>query len=161
MARSSQYSSRLEGRRRIPVAPSQGSAEKLPTGWPCLGARARDTSSGAQVGVHSGTLAQGIALPPDERYARLVRPPAAYLSGSVFRKELPILLVTHDDGGDWGFFDGGQFNVEDGFAVHIHHVFDEHPEVRLLADLPEGWAAERTSEEGAWERFPQPDEWKS
>lgn len=88
-----------------------------------------------------------------------MRPSSAYLSGSVYRKELPILLVTHDEGGDWQFLDGGEVNVEDGLAVHIHHVFDEHPDVRALADLPEGWAAERASAAAEWERFPQPDEW--
>jgi hypothetical protein len=43
-------------------------------------------------------------------------------------------------------------------AVHIHHVFDDHPDVRSLADLPEGWAAERTSEDADWERYPWPEE---
>jgi hypothetical protein len=83
----------------------------------------------------------------------------AYLSGAVFRKELPILLVTHDEGGDWQFLDGGVVHVDDGFAVHLQHVLDDHPEVRALVDLPEGWAAERSSTEAEWERFRQPDEW--
>jgi hypothetical protein len=90
-------------------------------------------------------------------YARRV--PAAYLSGSVYRKQLPILLVTHEEGGDWQFLDGREVDVDDGVSVHIDHVFDEHPDVLALADLPEGWAAERISAESNWERFRQPDDW--
>lgn len=86
--------------------------------------------------------------------------PAASLSGSVFRKELPILLVTDDSGGDWQFLDGGILDAKDAFAVHAHHVFDENPDVRPLADVREGWVAERSSVGSEWERFPQPDDWK-
>ena len=51
-------------------------------------------------------------------------------------------------------------NISDGKAVHIHHVFDENPDLSVLSDLPEGWAAERPSGDGKWQRFPQPDDWK-
>jgi hypothetical protein len=37
-------------------------------------------------------------------------------------------------------------------------VFEEHPEVRSLADLPPGWAAERTSVGTEWHRYPWPDD---
>jgi hypothetical protein len=77
----------------------------------------------------------------------------AYLSGAVHRNELPILLVVHDDDGDWQFLDGGAFDEEDAVAVHFGHVFEQHPELRSLADLPEGWAAERDSIGRDWRRY--------
>jgi hypothetical protein len=76
----------------------------------------------------------------------------------VFRGEGPILLVLHEGNDDWQFLDGGHVDVPDGFVVHLHHVFDEHPEVRPLKDLPLEWAAERESPEGEWRRYPWPDE---
>jgi hypothetical protein len=86
------------------------------------------------------------------------RPDAAYLSGTIFRNELPILLVMHYEDGDWGFFDGGTFDRDDAAAVHIFHVFDEHPDVRPLHDLPFGWAAERSATDAEWQRYPWPDD---
>jgi hypothetical protein len=85
------------------------------------------------------------------------RPNAAFLTGSVLRGELPILLVLHNENGDWQFLDGGEVAV-DGVAVHLGHVFEDHPELGLLQDLPAGWAAERSSETAEWERYPWPDE---
>ena len=82
---------------------------------------------------------------------------AAYLTGTVHRGELPILLVIHEDDGDWQFLDGGPVGDEDAVAVHIEHVFENHPDLRSLADLPEGWAAERESLEGEWRRYPWPE----
>jgi hypothetical protein len=84
------------------------------------------------------------------------RPNAAYLSGAVHRGELPILLVTHDDAGDWQFLDGGPVSVDDGVAVHISHVFEKHLDLRPLADLPQGWAAERGSVAEEWRRYAWP-----
>jgi hypothetical protein len=104
---------------------------------------------------HSGTLAQASAYAP---FVPDGRPNAAYLSGAVHRDELPIPLVVHNDGGDWQFLDGGPVS-EDAVVLHIHHVFDKHSDLRSLADLPEGWAAERDSVAGEWRRYPwqEPD----
>jgi hypothetical protein len=84
------------------------------------------------------------------------RPNAAYLSGAVHRGELPILLVIHDEGGDWQFLDGGPVDAEEGVAVHIDHVFQKFPDLRRLADLPEGWAAERDAVAEDWRRYEWP-----
>jgi len=78
---------------------------------------------------------------------------AAYLSGTVHRDEQPILLAVHDDDGEWQFLDGGVVDEEDGVAVHLAHVFEKYPDLRPLADLPEGWAAERDSVAGDWRRY--------
>jgi hypothetical protein len=82
----------------------------------------------------------------------------AYVSGSVYRHERAILLVLHEEDGDWQFLDGGAFDANDAVAVHVDHVFAEHDDVRPLADLPAGWAAERTTTERPWERYVWPGE---
>lgn len=73
------------------------------------------------------------------------------MSGAVHRDELPILLVLHEEDGAWQFLDGGAVSDD---AVHVRHLFDKHPDLRDLADLPEGWAAERASVSGQWRRYP-------
>ena len=80
--------------------------------------------------------------------------PAAYLSGTVFRRERPILLVLHEEDGDWQFLDGQPFDEDDALALHVEHVFEQHLDVRPLADLPAGWAAERTAADASWRRYP-------
>jgi hypothetical protein len=82
----------------------------------------------------------------------------AYLSGSVYRRESPILLVLHNEDGAWQFLDGRNVDTDDGFALHVEHVFDERPELRSVADLPLGWAAERSDVNAAWTRYHWPDE---
>jgi hypothetical protein len=116
----------------------------------------------AAVRRHSRALAHR-SLTPSER----LRSPAlttadrsstAFLTGAVFRGELPILLVLHNENGDWQFLDGGNVAVDDSTAVHVAHMFHEHPELRSLEDLPLGWAAERSSETAQWERYPWPED---
>jgi hypothetical protein len=58
---------------------------------------------------------------------------------------------------DWQFLDGDHVDLAQGVVVHVAHVLDAHPDLASLADLPPGWAAERESEEGQWERYPWPD----
>jgi hypothetical protein len=83
---------------------------------------------------------------------------AAYLSGAIHRNELPILLAVHDHDGEWQFLDGGAVEEEDAIAVHLGHVFEKHPDLRPLAELPVGWAAERDSVAGKWRRYRLPEE---
>jgi hypothetical protein len=87
------------------------------------------------------------------------RAPVAAVAGSVYRGERPILLVLHEGNGDWQFLDGDPVSGDDLVMVHAHHVFDDHPEIRPLRDLPLEWAAERESAEAhEWRRYPWPDE---
>jgi hypothetical protein len=78
---------------------------------------------------------------------------SAYLTGAVHRDELPILLVRREDDGDWQFLDGSSVDTDDAVAAHVSHVFEKHPDLSLLADLPRGWSAERDSVAGEWRRF--------
>ena len=85
------------------------------------------------------------------------RSATAYSTDAVVARERPILLVVHQVDGDWQFLDGGDVDVAQGVALHVAHVIDAHPEVAHLADLSPGWAADRESDEGQWERFPWPE----
>ena len=60
----------------------------------------------------------------------------AYLSGSVYRGESPILLVVHYEDGDWAFLDGGIADEKDAAVVHLRHVFDDRGEVQSLWSSP-------------------------
>jgi hypothetical protein len=68
--------------------------------------------------------------------------------------EEPILLVSHEQNGDWQFLPGRAVDVAEGVALHLAHVVERHPEVHELADLPRGWGAERDSPDVPWRRFP-------
>ena len=69
-----------------------------------------------------------------------------------------ILLVSHEDDGDWQFLPGTPVDLEDGVAVHLEHIVHRHPEVRELGNLPRGWAAERDGVSDPWKRFPLDDD---
>jgi Suppressor of fused protein (SUFU) len=75
----------------------------------------------------------------------------------VMNGETPILLVAHDQDGEWKFLPGSGFEPEKGVLLHLAHIVEDHPEIHELRDLPRGWAAERTSENDAWERYPLPE----
>jgi hypothetical protein len=68
----------------------------------------------------------------------------------------PILLVFHDEGGDWQFLSSYEENEEQIVLVHLSHVLVWDPTIRSLKDLPEGWKAWRDSPEDAWTCEPTP-----
>lgn len=76
----------------------------------------------------------------------------AFTTRSVLDRTRPIVGVVHELDGDWQFLDGEVVSVDDGVAVHPEHIFDEHPEVAGLVDLPRGWEAWRDAETAAWHR---------
>jgi hypothetical protein len=87
-------------------------------------------------------------------------PGVAYLTRDVYGREKPILLVVHEEDGDWQFLDGEPYDEDaEGVAVHVVHLFEERPDLRMLSDMPRGWAAERASEDGEWERYPWVPDW--
>jgi hypothetical protein len=70
----------------------------------------------------------------------------------------PILLVSHEDNGDWQFLPGRAIDVAEGVTLHLGHIVERHPEVHELADLGRGWGAERDSPDAPWRRFKLEDE---
>jgi hypothetical protein len=104
-------------------------------------------------GRRSGDLEALIAAALNESGAA-----SAYLSGTVSRKELPILLVVHEEDGDWQFLDGGTVDPDDCVVVHVEHVFEDHGDLAAVADLPRGWAAERATVDTDWHRYTWPSQ---
>jgi hypothetical protein len=81
-----------------------------------------------------------------------------YSTRDVMNGDVPILLVVHDDNGDWQFLPGAGVEVENGVLLHLSHIVEAHPEVHELRDLPRGWAAERDSDGDTWRRYAWPNE---
>lgn len=71
----------------------------------------------------------------------------------IIDKTNPILYVVHDEDGDWQFLDGGDVTEQDAATVSLKNVTELDPSVKSLADLPTGWAAERSSVGEEWKRF--------
>jgi hypothetical protein len=66
--------------------------------------------------------------------------------------ELPILLVSHDEDGDWQFLCGTTNEAKDGALVSLGSMFGRDGTLGELADLPEGWTAERSEVGACWVR---------
>ena len=72
----------------------------------------------------------------------------AVLDGSA-----PILRVCHDaDDGAWQFLHGGPVSEKDAALVGLGRMLERDPSLRELADLPEGWIAERADIGSPWMR---------
>jgi hypothetical protein len=75
----------------------------------------------------------------------------------IFEAGKPILLVSHDEDGDWQFLDGSDNpRVEDGVLVCLGHVLERDPSVADVHDLPMGWLAWRSAVGASWQREPNP-----
>lgn len=70
----------------------------------------------------------------------------------VIEEGYPILLVTHDDDGDWQFLCGTINQPENGRLVCLRNIVEDHPSVADLADLPMGWRAVRDAPDQPWQR---------
>jgi hypothetical protein len=65
----------------------------------------------------------------------------------------PILRVCHDaQDGAWQFLNGGPVSEEDAAVVGLGEMLERDPSLRELADLPEGWIAERADVCSPWMR---------
>jgi hypothetical protein len=77
---------------------------------------------------------------------------AAFTTRPVLEESLPILLVSHDEGGDWQFLCGTTNRTEDGRIVSLGCILERDRTLAEVADLPEGWRASRTAKGAAWRR---------
>jgi hypothetical protein len=76
----------------------------------------------------------------------------AYVCSHVFKAESPVMLVVHLDG-DWQFLCGQEHPDETvPVVVGVAHLLKADGSLVELADLPEGWEAERTGIEQPWKR---------
>ncbi len=79
---------------------------------------------------------------------------AMFTTKQVIEEGHPILLVTHDEDGDWQFLCGTTDDLADARVVSLGSVVESHPSVGKLADLPLGWRAERNDPGDSWRRIP-------
>jgi hypothetical protein len=86
-----------------------------------------------------------------------------FLARDVFEGRARVDSVTHDDDGDWVFFErsadgGGDFDedgddIDEWVLAHLSAIVVERwPFVTEIADLPRGWVADRLAD-GAWDRY--------
>jgi hypothetical protein len=78
---------------------------------------------------------------------------AVFTTRQVLDGTYPILLVSHDDEGEWQFLCGTTNRPEDGKIVCLADVVAQHPAVLELADLPIGWRAIRDGADEPWRRM--------
>ena len=81
---------------------------------------------------------------------------AAFTTVQVLHHKFPILVVSHDEDGDWQFLCGTTTETDDCKIVCLGCTLDLDPSIAALADLPVGWQAVRESASGPWE-FHGPD----
>ena len=77
---------------------------------------------------------------------------AAFTTSRVFNENDPVLLVIHDQDGDWQLLCGATTNKKDRLIVCLGCAFEKDRSIGEVADLPLGWKAWRTSRDSPWER---------
>ena len=79
-------------------------------------------------------------------------------TSQVITHKRPIRLVVHegDEDGLWRFLDGGPYAAEDVLVATLREIVDHDSTVGEVADLPQGWRAERDAVGGKWKRMPEP-----
>lgn len=70
----------------------------------------------------------------------------------------PILLVSHERGGDWQLLCGDVQENERCIVICLACAYLRDTTIGALADLPAGWEARRDKPTGAWVRYPIADE---
>ena len=75
-----------------------------------------------------------------------------FTTNRVIEKGYPILLVSHDEEGDWQFLCGTTNDSENARLVCLKEIVEAHPSVAVLVDLPMGWQAKRGGPDKPWQR---------
>lgn len=83
---------------------------------------------------------------------------ATFTTQFVVENQHPIMLITHDEEGDWQFLCGTTNDSDDARISCFGCMFERHPEIAQLADLPRGWLAWRQDENSPWTREEQASE---
>ena len=81
---------------------------------------------------------------------------AAFCCEHVFSSESPILYVTHDHDGDWQFLCGGVHPDDKPRLVCLGCMVEKDATLWVLADMPIGWGADRSSKDAIWNREANP-----
>ena len=76
----------------------------------------------------------------------------AFTTARVIEENHPILLVAHDDDGDWQVLCGTTNAKEQARAVCLGCLYERDKTIGQVADLPRGWEASRRSPHDPWRR---------
>ena len=79
----------------------------------------------------------------------------AYICPHVFTGTRPVLLVAHE-GGDWQFLCGSTHPDDKPKLVCLGCMVEKDATLWVLADMPIGWGADRTSKDAVWNREANP-----
>lgn len=76
----------------------------------------------------------------------------AVVQRTVLSGELPVLVVIHDDDGDWLIGDAVTDASDPEFLAigHVRHLVERDPSIGETAGLPRGYAARRVSPSAPW-----------
>lgn len=78
---------------------------------------------------------------------------AVFTTKAIIEGTRSIRIVTHDeDDGAWQFLDGQETDEQNARIVGLSEIVRIDPSVMCLADLPEGWMAERDGLSSTWKR---------
>ena len=76
-----------------------------------------------------------------------------FCTDKVAREKYPVLLVTHDDNGDWQFLDATTHEPGECVLLCLGCVYEADESLSDISDLPLGWSAERAGIGAPWERW--------
>jgi hypothetical protein len=77
-------------------------------------------------------------------------------TSTLVRDGQPVLLVFHDEDGDWQFLSSKEERADECVLVHIGHLIDSDASLSAVADLAPGWKSCRLSIVDDWVREPAP-----
>jgi len=77
-----------------------------------------------------------------------------FCCGHVFEGHRPVLLVAHEEHGDWQFVCGSEDHTYEDDIHHacVGHLIDSDSTLSEISDLPRGLDAERSSTAVEWIR---------
>lgn len=81
----------------------------------------------------------------------------AFTNQRVLHEGHAVLMVSHDQDGDWQFLCGSE-DPGDCLIICLGCAFEHDRTVGLVADLPVGWYAWRESTGDGWSREPWPEQ---
>jgi hypothetical protein len=81
-----------------------------------------------------------------------------FTSGRVLHDGSPVLLVFHEQDGDWQFLSSLEADASEVLHIHLSHLLGADGTLGEVADLPLGWKAWRLSVGEEWIREPTPDD---
>lgn len=77
---------------------------------------------------------------------------AAFTTSRVVNDNYPVLLVVHEENGDWQLLCGTTNHKKDCLIICLGCAFVKDRSIGEVADLPLGWKAWRASVDSPWER---------